>query len=65
MLLLGLVLDLVVIGLLSVGATRVLAGVGLAAAWLLLMILSCSKGIRDETAGLLRKFLNAGKDFNG
>ncbi len=64
-LLLCLVLDLVVIGLLSFGPTRVLAGTGLAAAWLLLVILTCSKRIRGETAGLLRKFLDAARDFNG
>jgi hypothetical protein len=64
-LLLGLVLDLVIIGLLGFGWTPVLGGVGLAAAWLLLMILSCSKRIRSETAGLMRKFLDAAGDFIG
>jgi hypothetical protein len=59
-----LVLDLVVIGLLGIGFTRVLAGMGVAAAWLLMVILSCSKRTRGETAGLLRKFLDAARDFN-
>ena len=64
-LLLLLTLDLIFIGLLTFGSTRVLVGSGLAAAWLLLVVLSCSKPIRSETVEFLRKFLDAARGFNG
>ena len=63
--LLALTLDLVLIGLLSFGPTPAWLGLGLIAAWLLSVILFCSKRIRDESVDFLRKFLGAARDFNG
>ena len=63
--LLFLTLDLVVLGWLAFGATRLLLVVGVVAAWLLLVILSCSKRIRTESVGFLKRCLDAARDFNG
>jgi hypothetical protein len=63
--LLVLMLDLVVLGLLSIGSTPMLIGLGLTVAWLLLVILSGSKQIRVETVAFLKKFLDAAREFNG
>jgi hypothetical protein len=63
--LLFLALDLVVIGWLSFGPTRILLGLGLIVAWLLLVILSCSRRIRVESVSFLKRFLDAARDING
>ncbi len=63
--LLFLALDLVVIGLLSSGPTRMLLGLGLTDSWLLFTMLSCSQRIRGESLDFLRQFLDAAKDFDG
>jgi hypothetical protein len=60
-----LALDLVFIGLLICGATTMLVGSGLFAAWLLLVVLSCSRRIRGETVEFIRMFLNAARNLNG